>query len=103
MEEQLSKLKDYDKLSLQYTATDYHVLKSDYQYRLLDRTEKSLLLENENWTDHGDQTQLSFDNLEAGNYFLEIRSRQTGGYQWSKPLEISLHSRTPWFRQKWFL
>lgn len=97
------RISDKDHLELQYTSLDYHVEHSDYQYQLMDRAEKKLSLNHPRWKSNGVKNKLILEDLVAGKYSLEVRSKQSGGYQWSTPLSIELDVITPWYRQAWFL
>ena len=90
-------------LHLHFTNLSYPAKNVQYQYRLLSREDRQITLEEQLWQSHGNQNVLSLDQLELGNYFLELRARQPGGYQWSEPLEIQLTIFLPWYLQSWFV
>jgi hypothetical protein len=60
------------------------------------------MVKNQDWTNNEDKNFLELTHLETGKYFLEIRSKQAGGYLWSLPLEIKIDVSRPWFKQAWF-
>jgi len=74
-----------------------------YQYRLLPKEDRQIMLEEQLWQSNGNKNTLSLSQIELGNYYLELRARQPGGYQWSKPLEIQLKVFLPWYMQTWFI
>jgi hypothetical protein len=61
------------------------------------------MLEEQLWQSNGNNNVLLLPQIETGNYFLELRARQPGGYQWSKPLEIQLKVFLPLYLQTWFI
>ena len=51
-----------------------------YQYRLIPKEEKDILLEEYFWQPNNYNNKITLSNLEVGNYILEIRARQPGGF-----------------------
>ncbi len=95
-------LKKNQELKLLFTNLTYPAINVQYQYRLLLKEEKQLLLEEHLWESIGNKNTLTLSEIEIGNYYLELRARQPGGYQWSEPTEIELNVYQPWYLQKWF-
>ena len=97
------KAKKSQQLELQFTNLSYPSKDVQYQYRLLPKEDKDILLVEQLWQSNGNNNVLQLNNIELGDYYLEIRSRQPGGYQWSKPLEVELIIYTPWYSTSWFI
>jgi len=95
-------VKKRQQLELQFTNLSFPAKDVQYQYRLLPKEDKEILLEEQLWQSNGNNNILKLSNIELGHYSLEIRARQPGGYQWSQPLEIQLQIFTPWYAQTWF-
>ncbi len=74
-----------------------------YQYRLIPKEEKDILLEEYYWQSNNYNNIITLKNIEVGNYILEIRARQPDGFFWSLPLAIQLKVIKPWFLKRWFL
>lgn len=96
-------LKKRQQLELQFTNLSYPAKNVQYQYRLLPKEDKAILLEEQLWQSNGNDNMLQLSNIELGHYLLELRARQPGGYQWSKPLEVSLNVFTPWYANRWLI
>jgi serine phosphatase RsbU (regulator of sigma subunit)/ligand-binding sensor domain-containing protein len=62
-----------------------------YQYRLKGITE------GEEWIDLGTQNQIVQPRMPAGSYVLEIRARQQGNHDWSKPITFSFQINKLWY------
>jgi len=90
-------------LELQLTNLSFPAKDVHYQYRLLPKEEKDILIEEQLWQPNGTKSILQLSNLELGKYSLEIRARQPGGYQWSEPLEVQLKVYTPWYANNWLI
>ncbi len=90
-------------LELQFTNLSFPAKNVQYQYRLLQKVDREILLKEQLWQSNGSSNILQLNNIELGDYSLELRARQPGGYQWSKPLEIELRIFTPWYSKTWFV
>ncbi|MBT8259736.1 MAG: GAF domain-containing protein, partial [Bacteroidia bacterium] len=97
------KIKKQQVLEFQLTNLSFPAKDVHYQYRLIPNEEKDILLEEQHWQSNGTNKTLKFSAIELGDYLLEIRARQPGGYQWSEPLEVPLNIYTPWYTYKWFI
>lgn len=96
-------LKKSDQLNLLFTNLSFPAKNVQYQYRLLPTEDRQIMLEEQLWQSNGKKNELTLSQIELGNYYLELRARQPGGYQWSKPLEIKLKVFLPWYSQSWFI
>jgi ligand-binding sensor domain-containing protein len=90
-------------LKLLFTNLSFPAKNVQYQYRLLPKEDKKIMLEEQLWQSNGNKNLLSLNQINIGDYYLELRARQPGGYQWSKPLEIQLKVFLPWYLQNWFI
>ncbi len=90
-------------LQLQYTNLSFPAKDVQYQYRLLPEEDRQILLEEQNWQSHGNNNTLKLSELALGDYYLELRAKQPGGYQWSDPLELRMNVFQPWYLQSWLL
>ena len=97
------KIKKWEQLVLQFTNLSFPAKDVQYQYRLLPKEDKDILLEEQLWQSNGNHNTLQLNQIELGHYALELRARQPGGYQWSKTLEIELSIYEPWYSQAWFI
>jgi len=96
-------IKKRQELNLQFTNLSFPAKNVHYQYRLIAKEDRQILLEEPIWQSNGNSNTLSLSQIELGDYDLELRARQPGGYQWSKPLEIQLNVFLPWYLQTWFI
>ncbi|MBX2874103.1 MAG: hypothetical protein KTR30_18440 [Saprospiraceae bacterium] len=90
-------------LQLVFTNLSFPAKNVQYQYRLLPVADKQIMLEEQLWQANGKSNSLQLSELELGDYFLDIRARQTGGFQWSKPLNLKLYVYLPWYLRSWFI
>ena len=97
------KIRKDQELRIEYTNLSFPARNVQYQYRLLPEEERDILLEEQIWQSHGNNTVLELAQEELGDYILELRARQPGGYQWSAPLEIRFNVFLPWYLQTWFI
>jgi ligand-binding sensor domain-containing protein len=95
-------IKKSQQFELQFTNLSFPAKNVQYQYRLLPYEDKDILLEEHTWQSIGNSSTLILNEIESGNYSLELRARQPGGYQWSNPLEVQLSFYTPWYAKKGF-
>jgi len=96
-------LKKSEQLQLLFTNLSFPAKNVLYQYRLLPTEDRQIMLEEQLWQSNGNNNMLTLSQIELGDYYLELRARQPGGYQWSKPLEIKLKVFLPWYSQSWFI
>ena len=97
------KIKKSQQLDLQFTNLSFPARNVQYQYRLLPKEDRQIMLEEQLWQSNGNNNVLTLSQMQLGDYYLELRARQPGGYQWSKPLEIQLNVFLPWYLQTWFI
>ncbi|MCA0133111.1 GAF domain-containing protein [Winogradskyella sp. D23] len=88
---------------LQFTNLSFPSKNVQYQYRLLPKEDRDILLVEQLWESNANGNSIKLDDIELGDYSLEVRARQPGGYQWSEPLEIELYVFTPWYSKMWFI
>ncbi len=62
-----------------------------YQYRLKGITQ------GEDWVELGTQNQIIQPRLPAGDYLLEIRAKQQGNHDWSKPIVFEFRVNRFWY------
>ncbi|MGB5386467.1 MAG: hypothetical protein WBN20_06755 [Eudoraea sp.] len=97
------KIKKSQELNLYFTNLSFPARNVQYQYRLLSKEDRQIMLEEQLWQSNGNNNSLSLSQIELGNYYIELRAKQPGGYQWSKPLEIQLNVFLPLYLQTWFI
>ena len=97
------KIKKSQQLDLQFTNLSFPARNVQYQYRLLPKEDRQIMLEEQLWQSNGNNNVLTLSQMQLGDYYLELRARQPGGYQWSKPLEIQLNVFLSWYLQTWFI
>ena len=90
-------------IQLEFTNLSFPSRNVQYQYRLLPRHDRQVMLEEQLWQSNGSKNTLMLNQIELGQYYLELRARQPGGYQWSNPLELQLTVFQPWYSQSWFI
>lgn len=90
-------------LELSFTNLSYPAKNVEYQYQLLLEEDRQIMLGEQHWQSIGSNNELELSPLELGDYFLELRARQPGGYQWSKPIEMQLAIFQPWYLQTGFV
>lgn len=84
-------------LELVFTNLSFPAKNVQYQYRIIPVADQKIMLEEQLWQSNGTNNSLQLSQLQLGAYFLEVRARQTGGFQWSKPLELQLKVYLPWY------
>lgn len=100
---QIIRLNKNQQLHLQFTNLSFPSKNVQYQYRLMPKEDIQIMLEEQLWLPNGNNNSLRLSQMELGDYFLELRAKQPGGYQWSKPLELQLNVFLPWYMQPWLL
>ena len=103
LSDQALKLKKDQELQLEFTNVSFPAKNVQYQYRLLPAEDRDIMLEEQLWQSNGTNNVLKLVQNEPGDYFLELRARQPGGYQWSEPLEIQFNVFHPWYLRSWFI
>ncbi|MCW5515858.1 GAF domain-containing protein [Muriicola sp. Z0-33] len=101
--EKALKVQKTEELQLHFTNLSFPAKSVEYQYRLLPEADRQIMLEEQLWQSHGSNNTLSISQSQLGNYYLELRAKQPGGYQWSQPLALQLNVFLPWYLQNWFL
>ena len=97
------KIRSDDRMDVHYTNLSFPSHDVEYQYRIMPKSERAVLLEDNIWTPNGRNSMLTLNNIDIGDYFLEIRARQPGGFQWSDAAELELEVYQPWYKQDWFV
>lgn len=101
-EEGLSLQQD-EQLLLNFMNLSFPAKNVQYQYRLLLEEDRAVTLGEQLWQPIENQNELELSELELGDYYLELRARQPGGYQWSEPIDVQFRVFQPWYRQSWLL
>jgi hypothetical protein len=91
------------KIRIQFSNLSFPAKDVQYQYRLLPKEDRHILLEEQLWESNEKNNTLILNEIDVGEYYLEVRAWQPGGYQWSEPLEIPLTVFLPWYVQTWFI
>ncbi len=97
------KIKHGQQLQLLFTNLSFPARNVHYQYRLLAKEDRQVMLEEQPWLSNANNNTLSLNPLERGDYYLELRAEQPGGYQWSNPIEIQFNVFLPFYSQNWFI
>jgi signal transduction histidine kinase/ligand-binding sensor domain-containing protein len=82
-------------LRFSFISPTYPVKTVRYAYRLVGM--------NESWVDMLQGDSLILNNLKEGNYTLEVKALQAGGYFWSAPMMYSFSVNRVWYLQAWAL
>lgn len=90
-------------LQLEFTNLSFPARNVQYQYRILSQEDRQIMLEEQLWQSNGSSNTITFDEMDPDQYYLELRARQSGGYQWSNPMELKFTIFTPWYSQSWFI
>ena len=85
-----------DQLQLNWMTTAFSIGPIAYRYHIQGAADSS-------WLDLQEKTRLELPVLNPGNYVLQVQGLQSGGYQWSKPLDLSIEVRKPWYERWWGL
>ena len=96
------RLKQGKALQLEFTNLSFPAKNVQYEYRVVPKEDKGVLLAQQPWQPNPAGNVLPLPNTNLGAYQLEVRARQSGGYQWSLPLVIDLQVFQPWYAQNWF-
>jgi len=92
-----------EELQLEFTNLSFPAKKIQYQYRLRPKKDTQVMLEEQPWQSNQRQNTLTLNEMELGDFQLELRARQSGGFQWSNPLQIELTVFLPWYSQNWLI
>ena len=79
-------------LTLDFVSLTHPVESIEYAYRINPNN-------SDRWTNLFRNNSLVLTNLESGSYILEIRARQSGGYEWSEPLTYAFIISKKWYWQ----
>lgn len=96
-------IRQNQELSFMFTNLSFPARNVQYEYRLMAREDREIMLEEQPWLSHGTNNDLTLSQLDLGDYILEVRAIQPGGFQWSKPLEIPFTVFKPWYFQNSFI
>lgn len=72
-----------------------------YQTRLQASGRAAEYFKDNTWSRASQQSTFNLEQLPEGYYSLEIRAKQRGGYDWSKPLTFSFEVEKVWYRTWW--
>jgi len=100
---QVIEIKKNQQLNLLFTNLSFPARNVQYQYKMLPKEDRQIMLEEKFWQATKNSNSLTLSQIDLGDHFLELRARQPGGYQWSKPLVIQLKVYQPWYLQNWFI
>ena len=78
-------------LQAYFVAPAYPGRTVEYQSRLLGR--------DDNWSALFSKPEFKVNDLRQGEYMLEVRARQKGGYAWSEPQKLSFSVSPVWYLQ----
>ncbi len=96
-------IKKNQQIQVEFTNLSFPARNVQFQYRLLRKEDRHIMLEEEFWQFVEDNNSLKLHDIEPGDYYLELRARQPGGYQWSIPSEIQFNVFVPWYLQRWVI
>jgi hypothetical protein len=97
------RFRQQQEVEFQFSNFSFPAKNVQYQYRLLPASDRDIMLEEQLWQSNGHDYTLKLSDINRGHYYLEVRARQPGGYQWSEPLELPLHVFRPWYLHPGFL
>jgi ligand-binding sensor domain-containing protein len=100
-EEEIIRVRRRQQAELQLINLSFPAKNVQYQYRILPVKDKEILVEEPLWQTNDQQNVLQLRDIPVGDYALEIRARQPGGYRWSEPLEVQLKVYVPWIARSW--
>jgi len=100
---QAIEIKKNQQLDLLFTNLSFPARNVQYQYRMLPKKDRQIMLEEKFWQSIKNSNRLTLSQMELGDYYVELRARQPGGYQWSNPLLIQLNIYEPWYLHNWFI
>jgi signal transduction histidine kinase len=75
-------------LTIQFTSLNYPTRTIEYEYKIN---------HDSTWRHLRGVNKLILGDLESGNYTVNIRARQSGGFYWSDPLVYSFTILKPWY------
>jgi ligand-binding sensor domain-containing protein len=97
------RIREGEPVSLEFTNLSYPAENVSYQYRLVKKQDKAVMIEELPWLKNPGKQTISLGELDSDEYYLEVRARQPGGYQWSKPGLVKLSVFSPWYLTSSFL
>jgi streptogramin lyase len=100
-EAEIIRVRRRQQVELQLINLSFPAKNVQYQYRILPVKDKDILIEEPLWQTNDQQNILQLRDIPLGEYALEIRARQPGGYQWSEPLALQLQVYVPWIARSW--
>ena len=83
-------------LRFDFLALAYPAETMEYSYRVLNYG-------NDRWTTLSRKDSLVINKLKQGNYTLQLRARQPGGYQWSEPLNYAFNIEAVWYARNYMI
>jgi ligand-binding sensor domain-containing protein len=90
------------RLFMEFISLAYPGEHTTYAYRLIPKNGEADILEGIPWQTLSVNNTIEIKGEPAGEYFLQVRARQSGGFQWSSPLSIPITVFTVWYKRWWF-
>lgn len=90
------------RLAVDFISLAFPGAQTQYAYRLVPMKDEQLL-QDISWNELNYDNKLELKKTPVGQYFLQIRARQKGGFQWSSPLVLPLNVHQVWYRSWWFI
>ena len=90
-----------DKAVFQFAPKVFPSLNIGYQYRVIDQ---ELPVEDQEavpWSDQIESPVVEITDQFPGNYTVEFRTRQAGGYSWSEPSSVDFQISQVWYKTSW--
>jgi ligand-binding sensor domain-containing protein len=98
---EIIKVKPHQELRFIFTNLSFPARNVHYEYRLLAKEDREIMLEEQSWLSIGNKNDLALSQFGLGHFYLEVRASQPGGFQWSKPLNIEINVYKPWYMKNW--
>lgn len=97
------KITDNKQLQITYQSLAYPGDKILYQYRVLPKEEVDFATENQLWNTPSNENTFTLNNLPIDEYLVQIRAKESGGYQWSSINSLALNIRQVWYKKWWII
>ena len=96
VETESNEFPNHSLLEFTYASLSYPGEGIQYQYRVGMLSQLS-----SPWTDLGSKTQTVIPQLTFGEYYFQIRAKQTGGFRWSEPVDYHFVIKQIWYQTWW--
>jgi len=80
-------------LRIKFNTPSFHGFRTFYQSKLNDGA----------WSDASTNNTFVFDKWSPGSYTISVRSKQEGGYLWSKPVNANVQVDEYWYKNKIYI